>query len=46
MESRTFRVPNQENLLIADNQTRHYETSARRMRRFLEYTAWGRFLTP
>ncbi|MGH8247566.1 MAG: hypothetical protein ACREUU_14170, partial [Gammaproteobacteria bacterium] len=46
VDSRTFRVPGQENLLIADNQTRAYDAASRRVRRIMEYSAWGRFLTP
>ncbi|MCH8313849.1 MAG: hypothetical protein IID17_12785 [Nitrospinae bacterium] len=46
MDSSTFRVPGQENLLISDNQTRDYDTLLRAGRRISEYSAWGRFLTP
>jgi hypothetical protein len=44
--SGTFRVPGQPNLMIADNQTRNYAAADRRMRRILEFAAWGETLTP
>jgi hypothetical protein len=43
--SGTFRVPGQPNLLIADNQTETYAAADRRMRRILEFAAWGETLT-
>ena len=46
IDSRTFRVPGQENLIISDNQTRNYETLGRYERRIMELSAWGRFFTP
>jgi len=44
--SGTFRVPGQPNLIVADNQTCTYAEADRRMRRILEFAAWGRMLTP
>jgi hypothetical protein len=44
--SGTFRVPGQPNLMIKDNQTRNYAVADRRMRRILEFAAWGETLTP
>jgi hypothetical protein len=41
-ESRTFRSGDQENLLIADNQTRYYERADAPTRRQLTWAAWGR----
>jgi hypothetical protein len=46
LASGTFRVPGQPNLMITDNQTRNYATADRRMRRILEFAAWGKTLTP
>jgi hypothetical protein len=46
MASGTFRVPGQPNLMITDNQTRNYALADRRMRRILEFAAWGETLTP
>lgn len=43
--SRRFRVPRQDNLLVSDNQTRAYEEAGPAMRRILELTAWGEFIT-
>jgi hypothetical protein len=40
-DSRTFRCGRQENLLIADNQTRNYEQADAATRRQLEKWAWG-----
>ena len=40
-DSRTFRTGEQENLLIADNQTRDYQTASRRRRRRLSRDSWG-----
>lgn len=39
--SRTFRNGDQENLLVADNQTRHYQSAAPETRTFLRHLAWG-----
>jgi hypothetical protein len=46
MTSNTFRVPGQHNLIVADNQTRAYDTSAPMERRIMERSAWGRAFTP
>lgn len=40
--SNTFRSGNQENLLIADNQTRDYQSSSPRRRRRLSRDSWGK----
>jgi hypothetical protein len=40
-ESRTFRAGEQDNLLVADNQTRHYYEAQGRVRRKLARMAWG-----
>jgi hypothetical protein len=40
--SRTFRAGEQENLLIADNQTADYQTSSARRRRRLSLDSWGK----
>ena len=40
-ESRTFRSGAQENLLVADNRTRHYAEARPRLRRKLARLAWG-----
>jgi hypothetical protein len=40
-ESRTFRTGEQENLLIADNRTRHYQDGGRLTRWGLAWLAWG-----
>ncbi len=45
LASKTFRVPNQPNLLVADNQTRNYEEAKVFSRRVMERAAWGRSLT-
>jgi hypothetical protein len=42
MESGTFWVPGQPNLLISDNQTRDYISASVNMRRGRERNAWGR----
>jgi hypothetical protein len=39
-ESNTFWRSNQQNLIIADNQTRYYEKSGFKTRAFLSYKAW------
>jgi hypothetical protein len=39
--SRTFRSGDQDNLLVADNQTRAYQASSRRRRRRLSHDSWG-----
>jgi hypothetical protein len=41
-QSRTFRSGDQENLLLADNQTRDYEHASARRRRRLSRDSWGR----
>jgi hypothetical protein len=41
LESRTFRLQEQENLLIADNRTRQYAEAGPRLRRKLARLAWG-----
>ncbi len=41
-ESRTFRRGEQENLLLADNRTRHYQDGGRLTRAFLAWLAWHR----
>jgi hypothetical protein len=40
-ESRTFRSGEQQNLLVADNQTRDYQTASVRRRRRLAKDTWG-----
>jgi hypothetical protein len=40
-KSRTFWQANQENLLVADNQTRDYENGTPKRRRYLTSIAWG-----
>jgi hypothetical protein len=45
LHSQTFRVPGQRNLLVSDNQTRNYDASEPGVRRIMELTAWGRFLS-
>ena len=39
--SRTYRQGSQENLLVADNQTRRYESGTANAREFLSQVAWG-----
>jgi hypothetical protein len=41
-DSRTFRRDEQENLLLADNRTRHYQEGGRATRLFLAWLAWHR----
>ena len=41
MQSATFRSGDQENLLIADNRTRHYQEGGRLTRYGLAWLAWG-----
>jgi hypothetical protein len=41
MQSATYRSGEQENLLIADNRTRHYQTGGRLTRWGLAWLAWG-----
>jgi hypothetical protein len=41
-ESLTFRRREQENLLLADNRTRHYQEGGRLTRAFLSWLAWHR----
>lgn len=41
-DSRTFRAGEQDNLLVADNQTRHYDEAQGRTRRKLARMAWGK----
>jgi hypothetical protein len=45
IRSGTFRVPDQSNLLVSDNQTRYYQAASRQLRRRLENASWGRVLT-
>ena len=40
-ESKTFWQSEQENLLVADNQTRDYAEGSSSRRRYLRLTAWG-----
>jgi hypothetical protein len=40
-QSRTFRSGHQENLLVADNRTAHYQYAAARRRKKLSTLAWG-----
>ncbi len=42
-QSLTFRFGNQENLLVADNRTRHYEMSGESEKSLLSSHAWGMF---
>jgi hypothetical protein len=46
IDSKTFRVPTQSNLLISDNQTRAYEHANHDRKRRLEYASWGKIFTP
>ena len=46
VESGTFWVPGQPNLLVGDNQTQAYHNAGVYRRRFLELAAWGRVFTP
>jgi hypothetical protein len=41
-QSRTFRNGEQENLLVSDNRTRHYQEGGRLTRSFLTWLAWQR----
>jgi len=41
IDSQTFRIPGQTNLLVADNQTAFYETASRRLKRAMERATWG-----
>lgn len=41
-QARTFRVGEQENLLVADNRTRHYQEGSRLTRAGLSWLAWQR----
>ena len=41
IQSRTFRVPGQPNLLVADNQTKAYDMADQLLKRNLEKSAWG-----
>ena len=41
-ESKTFWSSSQENLLIADNRTRQYETATPQLRLQLQHSAWGK----
>lgn len=45
IESGTFRVPGQPNLLVSDNQTRHYQQANLWIKRHLERATWGKVLT-
>jgi hypothetical protein len=40
-KSGIFRSKNQENLLVSDNQTRSFLIACEKMKKFLEYLAWG-----
>ena len=42
INSRTFRVPGQPNLLVADNQTVTYDQANSTWRKILEVSAWGK----
>lgn len=46
IESRTFRVPGQTNLLISDNQTDAYCRASSHKKRGLEWAAWKHTFTP
>ena len=39
--SRTFRIPQQTNLLVEDNQTRNYDNAGRYLKQRLEFASWG-----
>lgn len=43
--SGTFRVPEQPNLLVEDNQTKGYEIADKSLKRYLEMAAWGQFFS-
>jgi len=45
VNSETFRVPGQSNLLVTDNQTTSYEAAAPSFRKMLEKAAWGKILS-
>ncbi len=45
INSGTFRVPHQGNLLVEDNQTKGYITADKSLKMYLEKSAWGRVLT-
>ena len=45
MSSQTFRVPEQNNLLISDNQTNNYQVAELPLKRRLEWAAWGRLFS-
>ena len=45
ISSGTFRVPDQSNLLVSDNQTRYYQQAGCQLKRRLENAAWGQALT-
>ena len=40
--SKTFRLDNQQNLLVADNQTRQYDQADLETRKHLTRLAWGK----
>ncbi len=45
IDSQTFRVPGQKNLLVEDNQTIAYNRGNQRLKRSLERATWGRVFT-
>lgn len=45
INSGTFRLPDQPNLLVGDNQTRYYQHADYQLKRRLENAAWGKALT-
>ncbi len=45
INSGTFRVPDQSNLLVSDNQTRYYQQAGCQLKRRLENAAWGQAQT-
>ena len=45
LDSHTFRVPGQPNLLVADNQTTAYEQANINLKKNLEHRAWGKLFT-
>lgn len=45
ISSDTFRVPDQSNLLVSDNQTRYHKNAGCQLKRRLEHAAWGQALT-
>ena len=45
ISSGTFRLPDNVNLLVSDNQTRYYQQADSKLKRRLENAAWGEVLT-